>query len=133
MFICVAGPTVGSTMTLSILSSRDADPNLEYSLSFTVSYGPPSRITCTRDGAVFINNRREPNPALFTRDVIRSRYISSTQPDMTRVTVRPDPQSRIGATYACTVFVEGRTGINSGPYDFDQLGSRSTTVTVTGE
>ena len=29
-----------------------------------------------------------------TRDVIRSRYISSTEPDMTRVTVRLDPEPR---------------------------------------
>ena len=119
-------------MTLSILSSRDADPNIEYSLSFTVSYGPPSRITCTRDSSVLLNHRRDPNP-LLTREVIRSRYISSTQSDMTRVTVRPGPQPRSRATYTCTVFVEGRTNIASGGYDFDQMGSGSSTVTVTGE
>ena len=72
-------------MTLSILSSRDADPNIEYSLSFTVSFGPPSRIRCTRDGSVLFNIR-DPDPRV-TREVIRSRYINSTQPDMTHVTV----------------------------------------------
>ena len=119
-------------MTLSILSSRDADPNIEYSLSFTVSFGPPSRITCARDSSVLLNNIRNANP-LLTREVIRSRYISSTQPDMTRVTVRPDPQPRVGGTFTCTVFVEGRTNIASGGYDFVQMGSGSSTVTVTGE
>ena len=44
----LAGPTVDSTMTLSILSSRDAGPNIAIALSFNVSYGPPSRINCER-------------------------------------------------------------------------------------
>ena len=119
-------------MTLSILSSRDAGPNIEYSLSFTVSFGPPSRVTCTRDSSVLLNNRRDPSP-LLTREVIRSRYISSTQPDMTRVTVRPGPQPRLGGTFTCTVFVEGRTNIDFGSYNFVQMGSGSSTVTATGE
>ena len=118
-------------MTLSILSSRDADPNITFSLSFTVSFGPPSRITCTHNSSLFLS-ARDPNP-LSTREVIRSRYINDTQPDMTRVTVRPDPQPRVGATFTCTVFVEGRTNILSGGYNFVQMGSGSSTVTVTGE
>ena len=118
-------------MTISILSSRDVGPNIEYSLSFTVSFGPPSRIKCTRDSNVLLNNRG-PDSRL-TREVIRSRYISSAQPDMTRVTVRPNPQPRVGATYNCTVFVEGRTNIASGGYDYVQMSSGSSTVTVTGE
>ena len=129
--ICVAGPTVESTMTLSILSSRDADPNITFSLSFTVSFGPPSRVGCTRDSSVLLNIRG-PDPQL-TREVIRSRYINSTHPDMTRVTVRPGPQPRVGGTYNCTVFVEGRNNISSGTYAFADMGSRSSTVTVTGE
>ena len=78
-------------MTLSILSSRDADPNIEYSLSFTVSFGPPSVVICYRDGSMFLHSVGLLHPQV-TREVIRSRYISSTQPDMTRVTVRLDPQ-----------------------------------------
>ena len=118
-------------MTFSMLSSRDSDPNTTFSLSFTVSYGPPSRVRCTHDISVLLNTRG-PHSQL-TREVIRSRYISSTQPDMTRVTVRPDPQPRVGGTFNCTVFVEGRTNIASGNYDFVQMGSRSSIVTVTGE
>ena len=116
-------------MTLSVLSSRNAD----IALSFTVSFGPPSRINCTRDGSMLFNIRDDPR---LTREVIRSRYISTTEPDMTRVTVRLDTQPRVGATYTCTVYVEGRGG------DFIAIGtgieivpvkSISTTVTVTGE
>ena len=118
-------------MTLSILSSRDADPNIEISLSFTVSYGPPSRLRCTRDSSVLLNNRGL--HSRLTREVIRSRYISSTQPDMTRVTVRPGPQPRVEGTYNCTVIVEGRTNIDFGSYDFVQMGTGSSIATVTGE
>ena len=118
-------------MTLSILSSRDADPNIEYSLSFTVSYGPPSRISCSRGSSVLLDIRGlDPR---ITREVIRSHYINSAQPDMTRVTVTLDSQPREGATYTCTVTVEGRTNITSGNYDFDSKGSGFSTVTVTGE
>ena len=118
-------------MTLSILSSKDADPNITFSLSFTVSYGPPSRVRCTRNSSVLLNIREL--DSRLTREVIRSRYISSTQPDMTRVTVRPDPQPRVGGTFNCSVFVEGRTNISSGGYAFIDKGSGSSTVTVTGE
>ena len=122
-------------MTLSILSSRDANPNIIFSLSFTVSNGPPSRIRCTRDSGELLDIRGlDPR---VTREVIRLRYMGNpvpTQPDMTRVTVRPDPQPRVqGATYNCTVTVEGRTGIDSGNYTISTLGSGSSTVTVTGE
>ena len=84
-------------------------------------------------GSMLFNIRDDPR---LTREVIRSRYISTTEPDMTRVTVRLDTQPRVGATYTCTVYVEGRGG------DFIAIGtgieivpvkSISTTVTVTGE
>ena len=76
--------------------------------------------------------KRDPNSQL-TREVIRSRYINSTLPDMSRVTVRPDPQPRVGATYTCTVTVESRINIDSGVYDFDEKGMGSSTATFTGE
>ena len=126
-------------MTLSILSSRDAVPNIAIAFSFNVSYGPPSRVLCQRIGTsgpvVTLFNTRDPNPKL-DREVIRSRYINSTLPDMTRVTVRPDPQPRevTVATYTCFVHVESRINITSGMYDYDEKGMYgSTTVTVTGE
>ena len=129
----LAGPTVDSNMTLSILSSRDAVTNIAIAFSFNVSYGPPSRVFCRRIGtsSPFLNTR-DPNPKL-DREVIRSRYINITLPDMTRVTVRPDPQPRKGATYACIAHVESRINIASGIYDYDEKGASSTTITVTGE
>ena len=121
-------------MTLSVLSSRDADI-ADIAFSFTVSFGPPSRIACTRDGCMLFNIRDDPR---LTREVIRSRYISTTEPDMTHVTVRLDTQPRVGATYTCTVTVEGRShnfvkGVTSDIPDIVTVKSRSSTVTVTGE
>ena len=55
---------------------------------------------------LLFNIRDDPR---LTREVIRSRYISTTEPDMTHVTVRLDTQPRVGATYTCTVTVEGRS------------------------
>ena len=118
-------------MTVSILSSRDADPNIEYSLTFTLSSGPPSTVRCIRD-SMQLFNIREPDPRV-TREVIRSRYISYTQPDVTRVTVRLDPQPRVERTYRCYVNVESRINIINGSYDFDVKGSGITSLTVTGE
>ena len=60
-------------MTLSVLSSRDAD----IALSFTVSFGPPSRITCTRGSSELLDITDDPR---LTREVIRSRYISTAAP-----------------------------------------------------
>ena len=124
-------------MTLSILSSRDAGPNIAIALSFNVSYGPPSRVLCERkdtpDAIAFVhlfNLRQSPN--LF-REVIRSRYISSTLPDMTRVTVRPDPQPRQVATYTCFIHVETRINIHNSGNLVEKGMHGSTTVTVTGE
>ena len=132
LHVNLAGPTVDSAMTLSILSSR-AVPNIAIAFSFNVSYGPPSRVFCQRIGTLgpFLNTR-DPNPKL-DREVIRSRYINSTLPDMTRVTVRPGPQSREVATYTCFVHVESRINIASGTYGYDEKGMGSATVTVSGE
>ena len=121
-------------MTLSILSSRDADPNIMFRLSFNISFGPPSRIHCTRDGSnVVLNGRGIVSGVDY--EVIRSRYISSSQPDMTRLSFN-QARPRIGAKYQCTVTVEGRRNIasgSSGEYTHDPLGSGTSSITVTGE
>ena len=127
-----AGPIVDSTMTLSILSSRDADPNIMFRLSFNISFGPPSRIRCTRDDSIIFNSHGIVSGVDY--EVIRPQYISSSQPDMTRLSF--NQTQRIGATYECTVKVEGRRNIASGStgnYDFDVLGSGTSSITVTGE
>ena len=133
IFMYVAGPIVDSTMTLSILSSRDADPNVTFRFSFNISFGPPSRIQCTRDSSTILSGRGIVSGVDY--EVIRSQYISSSQPDMTRLSFN-QTRPRIGATYQCTVTVEGRRNIASGSagsYDFDVLGSGTSSITVTGE
>ena len=133
IFMNAASPIVDSTMTLSILSSRDADPNITFSLSFSISFGLPSHINCTRNGTVIHSGREIVSGVDY--EVIRSQYISSSQPDMTRLSFN-QTRPRIGATYQCTVTVEGRRNIASGStgvYDFDVLGNDTSSITVTGE
>ena len=127
---CVAGPTVDSNMTLSILSSI-TDPNIKIALSFNVSFGPPSRIRCTRNNVQVLDGREIKQIA---REVIRSRYIDSTLPDITHVMVQLDSQPRVVGVYTCTVTVESRISIANGFYDHDPKGTPgSTTATLTGE
>ena len=109
-----AGPIVDSTMTLSILSSRDADPNIMFKLSFNISFGPPSRIHCTRDGTISVFNSHGIVSGV-DYEVIRSQYISNSQPDITRLSFN-QTRPRMGATYQCTVTVESRRNIASGTY-----------------
>ena len=122
-------------MTLSILSSRDADPNIIFRLSFNVSFGPPSRIQCTGFVPKFFDDDNDGIVSGVDYEVIRSQYINSSQPDMTRLSfnqLRP----RMRMEYRCTVTSLGRRSIASGStgnYDFDILGSGISSITVTGE
>ena len=100
-------------------------------LSFNVTFGPPSRVFC-RYGSTTILNNREDHPNL-SREVIRSQYVSSSQPDMTRVTVKVVQSIRMKRTYICQVNAEGRMNIVSGTYDYLQKGYGTTTITVTGK
>ena len=118
-------------MRVSILSSRDTDPNVVFTLSFNVTFGPPSRVFCRYGSTTILNNGRDhPN---LSREVIRSQYVNSSQPDMTRVTVKVVQTTREGGDYACQVFVEGRVNIVSGTYKHSTKGSGVTEVMVTGE
>ena len=118
-------------MKLIIHSRRDANPNVMLSFSFTVSFGPPSRIQCSNGLAQVVNVRGLHSDVVY--DVIRSHYINSSLPDMTHVTVRLPPQPKEGRTFTCTVTVEGRTNIASGDYARVAMGtSRSSTTTITG-
>ena len=130
-FTHTAGPVVESTMTLTLLHTRDVGPNVHFRLSFNVSLGLPSRITCTRDGTTIHSGRGVVSGVNY--EVVRPLYVSTSQPEITRVSFE-ETRPRVGATYSCTVYVEGRTNIaSSTSYDFDQLGSATSTVTVTGE
>ena len=120
-------------MIFSILSSRDADPNVMFSLSFNVSFGLPSLVECTRDSTAILPDTNQDGIASGVHyEVIRSQYISSSQPDMTRLSFT-QTQLRIETTYSCTVTVRGRENIGSGTYDNDELGSGMSTTTLTGE
>ena len=118
-------------MTLTLLHTRDVDgPSVQFRLSFNVSLGLPSRITCTCDGTTIHSGRGFVSGVNY--EVVRPLYVSTSQPEITRVSFE-QTRPRVGATYSCTVYVEGRINIASGTYNFDQLGSATSTVTVTGE
>ena len=127
-----AGPTVEPNMSVSILTSRDTLSNIMLTLSFNVTFGPPSRVFCRYESTTVLNNKRVDDPNL-SREVIRSQHVSSSQPDMTRVTVKVNQPIRVKRTYVCQVIVEGRKNIVSGTYDFLNKGNRTTNVTVTGK
>ena len=120
-------------MTLYILSSRDADHDITFRLSFNVSFGLPSLIQCTRNStAILLDNNQDGIASGVHYEVIRSQYISSSQPDMTRLSFT-QTRPRMETTYSCTVTVRGRRNITFGPYDYDGLGNGTSTATVTGE
>ena len=118
-------------MRVSILSSRDTLSNIVLTLSFNVTFGPPSRVFCRYGSTSILHNVREDSK--LSREVIRSQYVNSSQPDMTRVTVKVVQTTREGGDYACQVFVEGRVNIVSGTYKHSTKGSGVTEVMVTGE
>ena len=125
-----AGPVVESTMTLTLLHTRDIGPNVNFRLSFNISHGLPSRLLCTRDSTTLLNGRGFVLGVNY--EVVRPLYVSTSQPEITRVSFE-ETRPRVATTYSCTVHVEGRVNIASGVYNFDQLGSATSTATVTGE
>ena len=118
------------TMKLFLLTPRDTESNLMFTLSFTVSYGLPSRLSCNNN--LLNTNTRLPGIAALSREVIRSHYINSSHPDMTRVSIRV-MQPKEPRMYSCTATVEGRVNINNHFYNFDIRGSGTTIVSITGE
>ena len=133
IFVFTGGPVIDSNMKLFLISSRDTDSIILFTLSFMVTHGPPSTVNCYYDGVQFLGktqSRQEP-PGL-SREVIRSHYINSSYPDMTRVTLTLTAP-REPRVYACTVIVEGRVNIDNDNYDFAPMGSGTTTVNITGE
>ena len=125
-------------MKLSLLTPRDAETNIMFTLSFTVSFGPPSEISCSRNGAQFFSRADSVSVSpVVSREVIRSHYINSSYPDMTRV-ILTQTTPRESSTYSCTVYVISRTNIGipgdgSGSYRTVQEGSGTSTASITGE
>ena len=92
-------------MKLSLLTPRDVKTNIMFTLSFTVSYGPPSEMACSRNGITFFSRFGSAFPSpVVSREVIRSHYINSSYPDMTRVMLS-QTTTRESSTYSCTVYV----------------------------
>ena len=135
----VAGPTVEPDMTLSLLTPRDAETNIKFTLSFTVSFGPPTEIACSRNGTQFFTRANSVSISpVVSREVIRSRYINSSYPDMTRV-ILTQTTPRESSTYTCTVYVTSRIdiGVNTGfshtSYRTVQEDNGPSTASITGE
>ena len=130
-FHSIGGPTIDPNMTLTVLSSRDATPNVQFKLVFNVSFGPPSRILCNRNTTTIIHERGIVSGVDY--ETIRPLYFNSSLPDVTRVSFE-QTQLKLDVTYSCTVFVEGRKNIASATnYDFDILGNATTMTLITGE
>ena len=104
-----------------------------FTLSFTVSFGPPSEMACSRNGIAFFTRFGSTFPSpVVSREVIRSHYINSSYPDMTHVMLS-QTTSRESSTYFCIVFVTSRTGISTSSFAKMQLGSGTSTASITGE
>ena len=129
----IAGPTVEPNMKLSLLTPRDTETNIKFTLSFTVSFGPPSLIACNRNDIQFFSlvDSISPSPVV-SREVIRSHYISSSHPDMTRV-ILTQTTPRESSTYSCAVTVTTRTGVSTSSLANVLLGSGTSTASITGE
>ena len=122
-------------MRVSVLSSRDTDPNVVFTLSFNVTFGPPSRVYCvyftTTETKTKFFDVRDDHPNL-SREVISS-YYSVSQPDVTCVSVKVEQTIKVERSYECEVTVEGRVNIISGSYTQGAKGSGITTVTINSE
>ena len=125
-------------MKLSLLTPRDTETNIMFTLSFTVSFGPPSEIACSRNGAQFFSRANSVSVSpVVSREVIRSHYIDSSYPDMTCV-ILTQTTPRESSTYSCTVYVTSRTNIGivgdgTGSYKIVQEGSGTSKASITGE
>ena len=124
-------------MKLFLQTPKEAVSNLGFTLSFTVSNGVPSRLHCVDGNNIYLFNptaSRGPFLPQLSREMIRSHYINSSYPDMTRVSIARTGQPRAAAIYTCTVYVEGRVNPqNELAYDFKQMGNAATTASITGE
>ena len=131
----IASPTVEPNMKLSLLTPRDTETNIMFTLSFTVSFGPPTEISCKlNDNAPFFSNDDSVSVStVVSREVIRSHYINSSYPDMTRV-ILTQTTPRESRTYSCTVYVTSRIDIGiTNSYREVQEGSGTSTASITGE
>ena len=134
IFVSTGGPVIDSNMKLYLISSRDTNSNIMFTLSFMISHGPPSTMDCYHNEDNFLTESysRRNLADLLSREVVRSHYINSSYPDMTRVTLT-QTMPREPRLYSCTVTVEGRVNIDNNNYNYAPMGSGTTTANITGE
>ena len=89
IYLIIDGPDTDFSMKLSLISTRDANPPV-FTLSFNVSDGPPTNVTCT-DGT---------NPLTIDSSDL-SRVIVNGPQSVTQVTVTV--RMRQAGIYQCTV------------------------------
>ena len=120
-------------MKLSLLTPRDTETNIMFTLSFTVSFGPPSWINCSLNGNEYYSKHNSTfKSPVVSREVIRSHYINSSYPDMTRV-ILTQTTPKESSTYTCTVTVTGRNGVSTSSFNSVSKGSGTSTASITGE
>ena len=68
----IAGPTVEPNMKLSLLTPRDTETDIMFNLSFTVSFGPPTEISCSRNGIQLFSRTDSKSISLVVSREVRS-------------------------------------------------------------
>ena len=111
----IDGPDTDSFMKLSLISTRDANPPV-FTLSFNVSDGPPTNVTCT-DGT---------NPLTIDSSDL-SRVIVNGPQSVTQVTVTV--RMRQAGIYQCTV---SNARVDNGTINGITAMSNSSSLSVTG-
>ena len=128
------GPTMSAKMRLFLLTSTDTESNIMFNLSFIVSNGVPSVLKCVdADDNFILRPTRSTHVPQLSCEVIRSHYINSSHPNMTRVMLKVTLAMREPQIFTCTVYVEGRVNITSGNYFYKQMGNASIIANITGE
>ena len=118
---CSGGPIVDPNMQFSLISPRDADPP-EFTLTFNVSFGPPTMVTCAVD---------ETNLNIGDRDVVREvvqTYFNETSGDPDRTKVQVTLRQRIQGNYNCTVSI----GVANKTINYTHFSTGSSSANVTG-
>ena len=110
----------------------DVVSNVNFRLSFEIFFGVPSHILCTRGTSTIFDGRGIISGLNY--EIVRPLYTSNTEPQVIDASFE-QLQTKTGAPYeySCTVRTEGRKNIVSGTYNYDILGSATSTATVTGK
>ena len=115
IYLIIDGPDTDFSMKLSLISTRDANPPV-FTLSFNVSDGPPTNVTCI-DGT---------NPLTIDSSDL-SRVIVNGPQSVTQVTVTV--RMRQAGIYQCTV---SNARVTDGTINGITAMSNSSLLSVTG-